>query len=106
MKAIITIIMMTVLASGCANTDPNTIWLISKRLSDIESGSQGQSRSPQARTDLNYITLYVPIGNGGYYPVKITQLAATCFQGPKGEVYYSVPTIDQLRKIYAPSTQP
>jgi hypothetical protein len=84
--------------SGCASLDSETVWHLSRRIEALEAGKTN-SVSAKAQT-LNYIILYVPMVTGGHYPVKITQTAVNMFEGPKGEVYFTIPTPEQLRKAY------
>lgn len=105
MRSVITIVIM-VLTSGCAIQDPNTVYLLNKRISDVESGRTSslqvvKSRQSQPTDPLNYVMISVPLRNGGFYPVKIVQVSANAFKGPKGDTYYySVPTSDQLKQLY------
>jgi hypothetical protein len=101
------LIIALLLMTGCANMDPNTIYLLNKRVSDVESGrgSSAQAGSYQSRNQpadhMNYVMISVPLKNGGFYPVKIVQVSANVFKGPKGDTYYyRVPTSDQLKQLY------
>ena len=99
-------------ASGCASTDPETVYVLNRRISDLEGGSPRIQQQAQVQSDgsgihwrrdaLNYVYLYVPLDNGSFYPVRIDQVAANAFRGPNGEVYYSFPTVEQLKRLYPP----
>ena len=70
----------------------------------MESGKNTQSSREitQYKTDsLNYVMISVPLKNGGFYPVKVVQVSANVFKGPKGDTYYyRVPSADQLKQFY------
>jgi len=44
-------------------------------------------------------TMDVPNSNGSYTPVKLKQVPGG-WQGPKGEIYPTFPTVDELKKVY------
>ena len=44
-------------------------------------------------------TIDVPNANGSYTPVRL-RLVSGGWQGPRGEVYPTLPTVDQLRGTY------
>jgi hypothetical protein len=41
----------------------------------------------------------VPNSNGSYTPVQLKQVSGG-WQGPKGEIYPSFPTVDELKNVY------
>jgi hypothetical protein len=103
-----------VLVSGCSTYDAPTIDALNSRLSRLESGGHPEAASQPAQVRIqadqrqgwlganNYVVIYVRMRNGGMMPVKIVQKNTTVFEGPRGELYYSLPTADQLRNEYAP----
>lgn len=95
--------------TGCATYDAQTIWTLNQRLLKIESGGVAKQGQPQPSQPAqrsgwsgqeNYVYIYVPMLNGGQLPIKVIQRNTTVFEGPKGELYYSFPTVEQLRKEY------
>ena len=96
-------VLFALLFSGCVSSDPETIYTLNKRLSDLEGKRNSTSKTvveTQQSYGLNYVDIYLPLSNGGYYPVRIRQVSANAFKGPKGELYYSFPTVEQLKKLY------
>jgi hypothetical protein len=97
-KNILLILVISLLGYGCQTLDTETVYLLNKRLTDLEISSNGRV-TPTSDT-LNYVIIYVPLGNGGSRPVRIKQLGPHSFCGPNGDIYPVVPTAEQLLKAH------
>lgn len=72
---------------------------------DKKSEQQRQQQvAPQQvqaqRADANVVTIWVTNSNGSKTPVKLTRTATGGYIGPKGEVYDTMPTAEQLLSVY------
>ena len=67
----------------------------------LVGGAVAKHREEQAAAQEAATTrvIDVPNDNGSYTPVRL-HLVAGGWQGPKGEIYPSLPSIDQLQKLY------
>lgn len=64
---------------------------------------QTQAAQQQAeiqRADANVVTVWVTNSNGSKTAVKLTRTATGGYIGPKGELYDTMPTADQLKTAY------
>lgn len=64
---------------------------------------QTQAAQQQAqiqRADANVVTIWVTNSNGSKTPVKLTRTATGGYIGPKGELYDTMPTAEQLLSVY------
>lgn len=98
--------------SGCYTVDSEAVFLLSRRIESLERQNQSNNKTNIVFTSKedntrNFVIIYVPLESdismdiSAYVPVKIVQTGPHDFVGPKGEIYYGVPTVEQLKKIYS-----
>ena len=110
------LVVALVLLTGCASVpDDQAAWRMNERLSALE-GKTTVQRQPAAvptaavpRSSAeeqgwyggnNFVFIYVPTRTGARVPVKIFQKGPDVFSGPRGELYYGMPTVEQLKVEY------
>ena len=68
-------------------------------------GSEGDRKKEQKaevdslRSEQNTVTVWITNSNGSQVPVRLTRSGPN-FIGPRGEIYSSMPTEEQLKKLY------
>ena len=75
---------------------------------DKKAEQQRQTQQPQYTTqyattppaDANVVTVWITNSNGSKTPVKLTRTANGGYVGPKGELYDTMPTAEQLHTAY------
>ena len=106
-RLVFLVVSLTII-TGCNSLDPETVWAINKRITELEAGKQISPAKTPSRLGSqwgNYVILYLPVAGDGHFPVKITQTSANVFEGPRGEIYYGMPTVDQLIKAYTSTSK-
>jgi len=69
-------------------------------MEDKKKEEQAQTQVQSVRNDANTVTVWLTNSNGSKTPVKLTRNASGGYIGPRGEVYESMPTEEQLQKVY------
>lgn len=67
---------------------------------DKKKEQQTQTQAQTIQNDANTVTVWITNSNGSKTPVKLTRTATGGYVGPRGEMYDSMPTEDQLKKVY------
>jgi len=67
-------------------------------------GNEGDKKKEKAevqslRSEQNTVTVWITNSNGSQVPVRLTKSGPN-FIGPRGEIYSSMPTEEQLKKLY------
>ena len=69
-------------------------------MDDKKKDNQAQTRAQTVQNDANTVTVWLTNSNGSKTPVKLTRTASGGYLGPRGEMYDTMPTEDQLKKVY------
>lgn len=67
---------------------------------DKKKEQQAQTQAQTIQNDANTVTVWITNSNGSKTPVKLTRTATGGYIGPRGEMYDTMPTEDQLKKVY------
>ncbi len=65
-----------------------------------QAQQQAQTRAQTVQNDANTVTVWLTNSNGSKTPVKLTKTASGGYVGPRGEMYDTMPTEEQLKKAY------
>jgi len=65
-----------------------------------QAQAQAQARAQTVENDANTTTMWITNSNGSKTPVKLTRTASGGYIGPRGEIYDTLPTEEQLKKVY------
>ncbi len=69
-------------------------------MEDKKKEEQARTQAQVAQADGNSVTVWITNSNGSKTPVKLTKTASGGYVGPRGEMYDTMPTQDQLKKVY------
>ena len=67
---------------------------------DKKKQQQAQTQVQTVQNDANTVTVWITNSNGSKTPVKLIRNADGTYTGPKGEIYPSMPTEEQLKSGY------
>lgn len=67
---------------------------------DKKAEEEQRSRAATIQNDANTTTLWITNSNGSKTPVKLTRTASGGYIGPRGEIYDTLPTEEQLKEVY------
>ncbi|MBL7214711.1 MAG: hypothetical protein ISS71_03420 [Phycisphaerae bacterium] len=69
-------------------------------MDDKKKEQQVQTQAQTVQNDANTVTVWITNSNGSKTPVKLTKTASGGYVGPRGEMYDTMPTEEQLKKVY------
>jgi len=84
---------------GAIGAGAGYLWGNSQDKKEAEQ-QQTQTPSQTVQNDANTVTVWITNSNGSKTPVKLTRSSSGGYVGPRGEIYDTMPTEEQLRSVY------
>lgn len=69
-------------------------------MEDNKKEEQQRARASTVQNDANTTTVWITNSNGSKTPVKLTRTATGGYVGPRGEIYETLPTEEELHQVY------